>query len=55
MLEQMSQITSTMSVMLSAIAAISLLVGFVIMLAVMFIFKVAGGKNAPASTVQDNN
>ncbi len=36
-------------------AAISLLVGFVIMLAVMFIFKIAGGKNAPASTAQNNN
>jgi Na+/H+ antiporter NhaC len=28
-------------------AAISLVVGFVILLAVMFIFKVAGGKNTP--------
>ena len=36
-------------------AAISLLVGFVIMLAVMFIFKVAGGKKIPAPTAQDNN
>ena len=36
-------------------AAISLLVGFVIMLAVMFIFKIAGGKNAPANTAQNNN
>jgi Na+/H+ antiporter NhaC len=36
-------------------AAISLLVGFVIMLAVMFIFKIAGGKAAPASTAQNNN
>ncbi len=36
-------------------AAISLLVGFVIMLAVMFIFKIAGGKNTPASTAQNNN
>ena len=36
-------------------AAISLLVGFVIMLAVMFIFKVAGGKKIPAPNAQDNN
>ncbi len=36
-------------------AAISLLVGFVIMLAVMFIFKVAGGKNAPVSASENNN
>ncbi len=31
---------------------ISLLIGFVIMLAVMFIFKVAGGKNTPASSAE---
>ena len=36
-------------------AAISLLIGFVMMLAVMFIFKVAGGNSTPSSAAQNDN
>ena len=36
-------------------AAISLLIGLVMMLAVMFIFKVAGGNSTPSSAAQNDN